>query len=169
MRILVVGSGGREHALAWKLSGSPLCTSLFIAPGNAGTAQCGQNIPIQVTEKDAIVEFCVVQGIDLVVVGPEAPLVEGLVDAFRSDALRHIRCIGPTAAGAMLEGSKAFAKKFMQKYGVPTAAYIEVTKEHLNAGIGFLKDLSDGPYVLKADGLAAGSGVLIIHEKEVAT
>jgi phosphoribosylamine--glycine ligase len=168
MRILVVGSGGREHALAWKLSKSPLCTSLFIAPGNAGTAQCGQNISIQATEKEAIVDFCVTQGIDLVVVGPEAPLVDGLVDVFRADELRHIRCIGPTAAGAMLEGSKAFAKKFMQKYGVPTAAYIEVTKEHLDEGVRFLHELSSGPYVLKADGLAAGKGVLIIQELDEA-
>lgn len=163
MHILVIGSGGREHALAWKLSQSPLCTRLSVAPGNAGTALCARNVAIQVTDQEGILRFCREQAVDLLVVGPEAPLVDGLVDAFRKENSLPVRCIGPTAHGAMLEGSKAFAKRFMQTYGIPTAGYIEVTRNNLEEGYQFLSSMN-GPYVLKADGLAAGKGVLILDD-----
>ncbi|MFZ1559306.1 MAG: phosphoribosylamine--glycine ligase [Saprospiraceae bacterium] len=163
MNILILGSGGREHALAWKISQSKLCRQLFIAPGNAGTSLCGINVPIQVNEFDAIKDFCLKNDIHLLVVGPEGPLVEGITDNFRTNETKHIGIIGPSAYAAQLEGSKAFAKKFMQKYDIPTAAYLEVTHENLDLGFEFLDSLK-APYVLKADGLAAGKGVLIIDE-----
>ncbi len=163
MNILILGSGGREHALAWKISKSKLCRQLFIAPGNAGTSLCGINVPIQVNEFDAIKDFCLKNDIHLLVVGPEGPLVEGITDNFRTNETKHIGIIGPSAYAAQLEGSKAFAKKFMQKYDIPTAAYLEVTHENLDLGFEFLDSLK-APYVLKADGLAAGKGVLIIDE-----
>lgn len=163
MNILILGSGGREHALAWKISQSKLCRQLFIAPGNAGTSLCGINVPIQVNEFDAIKDFCLKNDIHLLVVGPEGPLVEGITDNFRTNETKHIGIIGPSAYAAQLEGSKAFAKKFMQKYDIPTAAYLEVTYENLELGFEFLDSLK-APYVLKADGLAAGKGVLIIDE-----
>ncbi|MBK8670200.1 MAG: phosphoribosylamine--glycine ligase [Saprospiraceae bacterium] len=163
MNILIIGNGGREHTLAWKISQSPKCTQLFIAPGNAGTALCGKNVPIEVTDISGIRQFCVDNKVELVVVGPEGPLVDGVTDAFRNEDTRHIGIIGPSAYAANLEGSKAFAKKFMQKYKIPTAAYLEVTRDNLQEGISFLKSLSP-PYVLKADGLAAGKGVLILDD-----
>ena len=163
MNILILGSGGREHALAWKISKSKLCRQLFIAPGNAGTSLCGINVPIQVNEFDAIKDFCLKNDIHLLIVGPEGPLVEGITDNFRTNETKHIGIIGPSAYAAQLEGSKAFAKKFMQKYDIPTAAYLEVTHENLDLGFEFLDSLK-APYVLKADGLAAGKGVLIIDE-----
>ncbi|MBP6569339.1 MAG: phosphoribosylamine--glycine ligase, partial [Saprospiraceae bacterium] len=149
MNILILGSGGREHALAWKISQSKLCRQLFIAPGNAGTSLCGINVPIQVNEFDAIKDFCLKNDIHLLVVGPEGPLVEGITDNFRTNETKHIGIIGPSAYAAQLEGSKAFAKKFMQKYDIPTAAYLEVTHENLDLGFEFLDSLK-APYVLKA-------------------
>lgn len=163
MNILILGSGGREHALAWKISQSKLCRQLFIAPGNAGTSLCGINIPIQVNEFDAIKDFCLKNDVNLLIVGPEGPLVDGITDTFRSNETKHIGIIGPSAYAAQLEGSKAFAKKFMQKYNIPTAAYLEVTSLNLKQGYEFLDSLK-APYVLKADGLAAGKGVLIIDD-----
>ena len=163
MNILILGSGGREHALAWKISQSKNCHQLYIAPGNAGTSSCGLNIPIQVNEFSALKDFCLKNDIKLLIVGPEVPLVEGITDAFRTNETSHIGIIGPSAYAAQLEGSKAFAKKFMQKYNIPTAAYLEVTHENLNQGYKFLDTLK-APFVLKADGLAAGKGVLIIND-----
>lgn len=163
MNILLVGSGGREHAIAKKLSESKSCKQLYIAPGNPGTAQCGINVPIAVSDMSGIKTFCLQNNVELLVVGPEAPLVEGLTDLFRQDDSKHIAVIGPDAYAAQLEGSKAFAKKFMRKYQIPTAAYLEVTADNLSEGISFLEDMT-APYVLKADGLAAGKGVLIIQD-----
>ncbi len=162
MNILLLGSGGREHAFAWKLSQSPLCENLFIAPGNAGTLQHGKNVPIDVNDFDAIEKFVLQNQISLVVVGPEDPLVNGIYNYFQSKAeLQHIPVIGPSKAGAQLEGSKAFAKQFMVRHGIPTAAYGEFTIENLADGFDFI-DEQNLPIVLKADGLAAGKGVLII-------
>ncbi len=162
MRILILGGGGREHTFAWKLAQDPGCTVLFIAPGNAGTAQCGTNLDVSPTDFAAVREAVLQQRIDMVVVGPEEPLVRGIVDFFATDAaLAHIPVIGPSAQGARLEGSKAFAKEFMQRWGIPTAPYREVST--LAEGEAFLRTLSP-PYVLKADGLAAGKGVLILDE-----
>lgn len=162
MNILLLGSGGREHALAWKMRQSPLCEKLFIAPGNAGTAQVGENVALQATDFPAIKSFVLHNNITLVVVGPEEPLVRGVTDFFRNDdELKAITVIGPSAYGAQLEGSKAFAKKFMARHNVPTARYAEIT-EHTE-GVAFLKTLNP-PFVLKADGLAAGKGVLIIND-----
>lgn len=163
MNILIVGSGGREHTLALKISQSKHCSNLFVAPGNGGTALCATNIPIGVSDIFALKSFCIDNQVDLVVVGPEVPLVEGITDAFRADDISHIGIIGPSAYAAKLEGSKAFAKKFMKKYKIPTAGYIEVTAENLTEGMQFL-DKIQTPYVLKADGLAAGKGVLIIDD-----
>jgi phosphoribosylamine--glycine ligase len=163
MNILLVGSGGREHALAWKMAQSPKCKQLYIAPGNAGTSAFGQNVPIDVTDIKGLRQCCIDKDIHLVVVGPEAPLVEGLTDQMRIGETKDVHVIGPSAAGAMLEGSKAFAKKFMQKYGIPTASYFEVNKSSLYEGFAFLESLRP-PYVLKADGLAAGKGVLICDD-----
>ena len=163
MNVLILGSGGREHAFAWKISQSSMCKKLLIAPGNAGTAQVGININIGVNEFDKIKKLCVKEEINMIIVGPEDPLVNGIYDFFNNeDGLKHITVIGPSKKGAMLEGSKEFSKKFMNKYGIPTANYQSFTEETLHLGNKFLETLSP-PYVLKADGLAAGKGVLIIE------
>ena len=168
MKLLLLGSGGREHALAWKMAQSPLVEKLFIAPGNAGTRAVGTNVDIKATDFEAIRLFVLNEGIDMVVVGPEAPLVEGIQDFFQQDeALRSIPVIGPSKAGAELEGSKDFAKGFMQRHGVPTAAYCTFTPDTLAEGKAFLHTLQP-PYVLKADGLCAGKGVLILDTLEEA-
>ena len=159
MRILLIGAGGREHALAWKLAQSPRLTQLFIAPGNPGTALAGINVALDTDDHDAVTGFCGSEHIDLVVVGPEVPLVAGLVDRLTAK-LPALRCVGPGAAGAQLEGSKAFAKAFMAEFGIPTAAYRSFSAGELDAGHTFLRTLR-APYVLKADGLAAGKGVAI--------
>ena len=165
--ILVLGSGGREHALAWKLSQS-VGAKVFIAPGNAGTALVGTNVPIKVDDFEAIKRFCVEKSIHLVVVGPEQPLVDGIVDFFHSEEeLRDVQIIGPDRRGAMLEGSKDFAKEFMNKYNIPTSKSKTITKENLMEGYDFLQFLG-APHVLKADGLAAGKGVLILDSLEEA-
>ncbi len=159
--ILLLGSGGRESALAWKLRQSPLCGNLFIAPGNAGTGAYGTNLPIGVTDFDGIRAACLEHGITMVVVGPEDPLVAGIWDFFQADAsLRHILVVGPSKEGAQLEGSKAHAKKFMARHGIPTAAYREFTRDSFDEGVAYLKAQAP-PIVLKADGLAAGKGVVI--------
>lgn len=168
MKILLLGSGGREHALAWKISQSRLCTQLFIAPGNAGTAQCGQNIDLSVSDFEGIAAFCSEQAIDMVVPGSEEPLVKGIYDHFRSHAaLQHIPVMGPSALGAQLEGSKAFAKQFMQRHGIPTAAYREFNEDSYEDGVAYLRQHSL-PVVLKADGLAAGKGVVIVNNHAAA-
>lgn len=165
---MVLGSGGREHTLAWKLSQSPDCGKLYSAPGNAGTAGISTNLPIAVSDFERISEACLEYSIDILVVGPEVPLVEGIADYFASDArFSDLKVIGPSSAGARLEGSKDFAKAFMHRHGVPTAAYRSFTKAHLMQAVAFLDTLSP-PYVIKADGLAAGKGVLILDEKEEA-
>jgi phosphoribosylamine---glycine ligase len=161
MKILLLGSGGREHALAWKLTQSPLCSALHIAPGNAGTTQCGMNVDLSPLDFDGIRRHCIAEGIEMVVVGPEEPLVKGIVDFFAADpSLRSIPVIGPSAKAAQLEGSKAFSKKFMDRYGIPTAAYREFNNDSFAEGIAWLQQHSL-PIVLKADGLAAGKGVVI--------
>ncbi len=163
MNILIIGSGGREHAFAWKLKQSTLCNSLFIAPGNAGTAQYGTNLAIAVTDFNAIAIACRQHAVDMIVVGPEEPLVKGIYDFFKNNtATKHIIIIGPSAAAAQLEGSKAFAKAFMNKHNIPTAAYKEFTIENFTEGIAYLKN-HPLPVVLKADGLAAGKGVIICN------
>ena len=163
MKILVLGSGGREHAFAWKLQQSPLCDQLFVAPGNAGTAQIATNCSFAATDFAAIKDFVLAEGIEMVVVGPEDPLVKGIYDFFLADAqLKDIPVIGPSQQGAQLEGSKEFAKEFMVRHGVPTAAYQSFTADNLEEGYRFLETLK-APYVLKADGLAAGKGVLIVE------
>ena len=163
MHVLILGSGGREHTLAWKLAESPQLTQLFIAPGNAGTAKLGTNIPIGVSDFQAIKEAVLQYQIKLLIVGPEVPLVEGIHDFFNKDSeLKHVGVIGPKKQGAQLEGSKEFAKEFMIRHKIPTAKYRSFTKETLEKGYQFLEELTP-PYVLKADGLAAGKGVLIIH------
>ncbi|MBR1793115.1 MAG: phosphoribosylamine--glycine ligase [Bacteroidales bacterium] len=168
MNILLLGSGGREHAIAYKLVQSPYCSALFIAPGNAGTANCGTNVALDPCDFPALAEFVQNHQIEMVVVGPEAPLVAGVTDYFRSRAdLAHILVLGPDRAGAQLEGSKDFAKQFMQQYGIPTARYQTFTADTLNQGMAFLDTLK-APYVLKADGLAAGKGVLILSSLEEA-
>ena len=165
--VLVLGSGGREHALAWKLAQSE-GAHVFIAPGNAGTAQVGVNVDINPSDFKAIKDFCLKQNINLVVVGPEQPLVDGIVDFFKQDeSLKSVKIIGPDKRGAQLEGSKAFAKDFMEKYGIPTAKCLKVSKENLAEGYKFLENVK-APYVLKADGLAAGKGVLILNELQEA-
>ena len=162
MNVLILGSGGREHAFAWKISQSSLCKKLFIAPGNAGTAEVGTNIEIGVNDFKEIKKLCVSEEIDMLIVGPEDPLVNGIYDFFHEDeALQNITVVGPSKKGAQLEGSKEFSKQFMMKYGIPTADYQSFTKETLEEGSQFLETLSP-PYVLKADGLAAGKGVLIL-------
>ena len=161
MRILLLGSGGREHALAYKLSQSPLCESLFIAPGNAGTAQCGSNLNVAVTDFESIKKTCLDNQIGLVIVGPEEPLVMGVTDFLISTpALKNIDVIGPGKNGAQLEGSKAFAKAFMVRHNIPTAAYKEFTLENYQDGVAYLQQ-HELPIVMKADGLAAGKGVVI--------
>ncbi|RTL57108.1 MAG: phosphoribosylamine--glycine ligase [Sphingobacteriales bacterium] len=161
MNILLLGQGGREHALAYKLQQSPHCSKLFTAPGNAGTAQCSINVDMAADDFDAIKKFCVSEKIEMVVVGPEDPLVKGVYDFFKNDkALKDIMVIGPSQQGALLEGSKAFAKTFMMKNGIPTASYKEFTAENFTQGVGYIKQ-HEMPVVLKADGLAAGKGVVI--------
>ena len=162
MKILLLGSGGREHALAWKIAQSEKCEKLYIAPGNAGTSNCGENVPMKADDFEAIKQFCVNQQIDMVVVGPEDPLVKGIYDDMKADPrTKDIPVIGPTKAGAVLEGSKDFAKAFMQRHQIPTARYETFDGEHLLEGLAFLETL-EAPYVLKADGLCAGKGVLIL-------
>lgn len=168
MTILLLGSGGREHALAWKLLQSPDCTQLFVAPGNAGTAAIASNIDIDPTDFHSLKAFAVRESVDMVVVGPEDPLVKGIVDFFQNDEqLSHIAVIGPSKTGAQLEGSKEFAKEFLIRHKIPTAAYASFTKETVEAGCDFLETLHP-PYVLKADGLAAGKGVVILNGLEEA-
>ncbi len=168
MNILILGSGGREHAFAWKLKQSPLLSRLFVAPGNAGTAEIAENISIAVTDFEKIAAFCLQENIKLVIVGPEDPLVLGIHDYFLADGrLQEIGVIGPVKAGARLEGSKEFAKLFMQKYDIPTAAYLSINQANKEDGFVFLDSLN-APYVLKADGLAAGKGVIITSDLEEA-
>ncbi|MBF1625792.1 MAG: phosphoribosylamine--glycine ligase [Prevotella sp.] len=162
MRILLLGSGGREHALAWKIAQSKQCSKLFIAPGNAGTGAVGENVSIGVNDFERLKEFTIEQKVDMVVVGPEDPLVNGIYDAFKDDKrTAHIPVIGPSKAGAVLEGSKDFAKAFMKRHNIPTAAYATFDGTSIEEGLQFLDTLKP-PYVLKADGLAAGKGVLIV-------
>lgn len=162
MKILLLGSGGREHALAWKIAQSAKVEKLFIAPGNPGTAQCGENVNIKADDFEALKAFAVEHKIDMVVVGPEDPLVKGIYDEFKNDdKTKHIAIIGPSKAGAVLEGSKDFAKAFMLRHNIPTAAYQTFDGTTLNEGLAFLETLK-APYVLKADGLCAGKGVLIL-------
>ncbi len=161
MNILILGSGGREHALSWKIAQSPLLSNLFIAPGNAGTSEVGKNIDLSVTDFESIAEFCIKNSIEILVVGPEVPLVEGIHDFFESNSeTKDIHVIGPKKLGAQLEGSKKFSKEFMQKHNIPTAKYQAFTPDTLKEGLAFLETLSP-PFVLKADGLAAGKGVVI--------
>ncbi|MCF1716268.1 phosphoribosylamine--glycine ligase [Flavihumibacter sp. RY-1] len=179
MNILLLGSGGREHAMAWKLNQSPLCDTLYIAPGNAGTANCGINVPLSITDFPAIRQFCLDNEIHLIIVGPEEPLVKGVVDYFKNNPvplstevaqelrLDSVPVIGPAAFGAQLEGSKAFAKAFMERHAIPTAAYREFNADNFEAGIEYIRQHSL-PIVLKADGLAAGKGVLILNDQEEA-
>lgn len=168
MKVLLLGSGGREHALAWKIAQSPKIEKLYIAPGNAGTSRVGENIALKADDFDGIKKFVIAEGIDMVVVGPEDPLVKGIYDFFKNDEeLKHIPVIGPSKAGAVLEGSKEFAKGFMQRHGIPTAKYKSITAENLAEGLAFLETL-EAPYVLKADGLCAGKGVLILPTLEEA-
>ncbi len=162
MRILLLGSGGREHALAWKIAQSDKCEKLYVAPGNAGTGNVGENVAMKADDFEAVKQFCVENGIGMVVVGPEDPLVKGIYDDLKADPrTKAIPVIGPSKAGAMLEGSKDFAKGFMQRHSIPTARYQTFDGEHLQEGLAFLETLQP-PYVLKADGLCAGKGVLIL-------
>lgn len=168
MRILLLGSGGREHALAWKIAQSDKTEKLYIAPGNAGTSQVGENVNIKADDFESLKAFCANNAIDMVVVGPEDPLVKGIYDDFRTDKrTAHIPVIGPSKAGAVLEGSKDFAKAFMLRHNIPTARYQTFDGEHLEQGLAFLETLKP-PYVLKADGLCAGKGVLILPTLEEA-
>lgn len=168
MKILLLGSGGREHALAWKIAQSAKCDKLYIAPGNPGTAEVGENVAIGVDDFEKQKDFAVKNGIDMVVVGPEDPLVKGVYDSFKEDArTKDIPVIGPSKAGAQLEGSKDFAKGFMKRHGIPTAAYETFDGTTVEEGLKFLETLKP-PYVLKADGLAAGKGVLIVPTLEAA-
>ena len=167
-KILLLGSGGREHALAWKIAQSPKCDNLFIAPGNAGTADCGENVAMKADDFEAIKCFIADNKVDMVVVGPEDPLVKGIYDDLKNDARTcSVPVIGPSKAGAVLEGSKDFAKAFMKRHSIPTAAYETFDGEHLEEGLKFLETL-EAPYVLKADGLCAGKGVLILDTLEEA-
>ena len=168
MNILLLGSGGREHALAWKIAQSKKVNRLYIAPGNAGTSNVGQNVPLKADDFNGIKQFVLANGIDMVVVGPEDPLVKGVYDFFKNDSqLKGIPVIGPSKQGAVLEGSKDFAKGFMQRHAIPTAAYRTFTGDTLEEGLRFLETLK-APYVLKADGLCAGKGVLILPTLEEA-
>ena len=168
MNILLLGGGGREHAMARSLAKSKRLNQLYIAPGNAGTSQHGTNIPLDILDFDIIKSWSQDKKIDMIIVGPEAPLVKGIYDVIKGDeSTKHIAVIGPSSDGAMLEGSKSFAKKFMSEFNIPTASYLEVTKDNLEEGINYLSN-SVGPYVLKADGLAAGKGVLIIDDTQEA-
>ena len=162
MKILLLGSGGREHALAWKIAQSEKCEKLYIAPGNGGTGNCGENVAMKADDFEAIKQFCVDKAIDMVVVGPEDPLVKGIYDDMKTDErTKNIPVIGPSKAGAVLEGSKDFAKAFMVRHNIPTARYETFDGEHVQEGLAFLETLQP-PYVLKADGLCAGKGVLIL-------
>jgi phosphoribosylamine---glycine ligase len=162
MKLLLLGSGGREHALAWKIAQSPKVEKLYIAPGNAGTATVGENVDLEENDFEAIKEFVINNKVDMVVVGPEVPLVKGITDYFANDpVLKNVSVIGPTQKGAELEGSKEFAKAFMQRHNIPTAKYKSFTRETINEAYDFLSTL-EAPYVLKADGLCAGKGVLIL-------
>ena len=164
MKILILGSGGREHALAWKINQSYLCDKLFVAPGNGGTAEIATHLSLELNDKSAILNAVLHLGIDLIVFGPEDPLVNGVVDFLKNEPkLRDLLIVGPSADGALLEGSKDFAKQFMLKYGIPTAASKIFTKADLAAGKQFLASLTP-PYVLKADGLAGGKGVIITKD-----
>ena len=168
MKILILGSGGREHALAWKISQSDLCESLFVAPGNGGTADIATNLSLKVNDKKGILDTVLRLGIDLLLIGPEDPLVDGVVDFLKKEPkLKNLLIVGPSAQGALLEGSKDFAKQFMLKYGIPTAAGEMFTKADLDAGKHFLVELTP-PYVLKADGLAGGKGVIITKDLQEA-
>jgi phosphoribosylamine--glycine ligase len=163
MNILIIGSGGREHALAYKLSQSTKLNNLFITPGNAGTANLGKNVLIDTSDFAAVANFVIDSYIDMIVVGPEAPLVDGIRDYFESKSeLKHIKIIGPGKQGAMLEGSKNFAKEFMLRYNIPTASYFKLTKNNIKEGLKYLQTINP-PYVLKANGLAAGKGVVILN------
>ena len=167
-RVLLLGSGGREHALAWKIAQSPKVDRLFIAPGNAGTSSVGENVAIKADDFESVRTLCLNESVNMVVVGPEDPLVKGIYDYFKADPrLSAIPVIGPSAAGAVLEGSKDFAKGFMQRHNIPTAAYRTFTSETIQQGKEFLRTLS-APYVLKADGLCAGKGVLILDSLDEA-
>ena len=168
MKILLLGSGGREHALAWKIAQSPKVEKLYIAPGNAGTALTGENVSIKADDFEALKDFCVEKGVDMVVVGPEDPLVKGIYDDFKNDPrTKDIPVIGPSKKGAVLEGSKDFAKGFMERHNIPTAKYRTFDGTSLEEGLKFLETLK-APYVLKADGLCAGKGVLILPTLEEA-
>ena len=168
MKILLLGSGGREHALAWKIAQSEKCEKLYIAPGNAGTSNCGENVAMKADDFEAVKQFVVEKGINMVVVGPEDPLVKGIYDNLKQDErTKDIPVIGPSKAGAVLEGSKDFAKSFMLRHNIPTARYETFDGEHLKEGLKFLETLQ-APYVLKADGLCAGKGVLILPTLEEA-
>lgn len=165
MNILILGSGGREHTFAWKIAQSNYCDTLFVAPGNAGTAAIAQNLPIAVTDFEGIAAAVKQHAIELVLVGPEEPLVKGIVDFFKARKdLKKVKIVGPDAAGAALEGSKDFSKDFMVKYKIPTAASATFTKNTLQEGLIYLKNVAIAPYVLKADGLAAGKGVIITSD-----
>ena len=168
MKVLLLGSGGREHAMAWKIAQSPRVKKLYIAPGNAGTATVGENVNIKATDFEALKVFALEREVNMIVVGPEDPLVQGIFDFFKGDiALQHIAIIGPSMNGAQLEGSKEFAKGFMERHNIPTARYKSITTETLEEGFEFLETLT-APYVLKADGLCAGKGVLILSTLEEA-
>lgn len=168
MKLLILGSGGREHAIAWKSAQSSHLTRLFIAPGNAGTAQLGENVDLSYNDFEAVADFALSNKIDVIVVGPEEPLVNGIVDYFESrDDLAHITMIGPNKEASQLEGSKNFSKELMKKYNIPTAKYATFTKDNIKDGYGFL-ELQKPPYVLKADGIAAGKGVLILDDLDEA-
>ena len=168
MKVLLLGSGGREHALAWKIAQSPRVEKLYIAPGNAGTGAVGENVPLKATDFDALKAFALQNEVQMVVVGPEDPLVKGIYDYFKADPhLAAVPVIGPSRQGAVLEGSKDYAKAFMQRHHIPTAAYRTFTGDTLEEGKAFLRTLQP-PYVLKADGLCAGKGVLILPTLEEA-
>jgi phosphoribosylamine--glycine ligase len=168
MNVLLIGGGGREHALSWKLSQSPLCGQLFIAPGNAGTASCGTNVSIDLNDFEQMKDFILAEEVGMLIIGPEEPLVRGIYDFCKSKKeLKKLVIVGPSMEGAKLEGSKAYAKKFMADYGIPTAAYQEFNADNLEEGFAFI-DAQMPPIVLKADGLAAGKGVLILDDKEEA-
>ena len=168
MNVLILGSGGREHALSWKIAQSPLLNNLFIAPGNAGTNDIGENVALDILNFDQVGNFALEKDVDMIIVGPEAPLVAGIFDYFQEKPeCAHIKIVGPSLEGSKLEGSKAYGKVFMQENNIPTASYGEFTSENIEDGIAHLRS-TDGPYVLKADGLAAGKGVLIIEDLQEA-
>lgn len=164
MKILLLGSGGREHAIAWKLAQSNTCEHLWIAPGNGGTSQCGENVDLSPENFDEVEAFVMNNGVEMIVVGPEAPLVKGLEDHFaNNDKLKNVSVIGPSKEAAQLEGSKAFAKRFMEKFNIPTAGFRVFDNSNVDEGVSYLSQ-KDGPYVLKADGLASGKGVLVLDD-----